>query len=86
MTTPTFWLLATTIVAITVVAFLAFLRTGIARQERSTTLTTRPRGLTAALARRILGMHAEPPRPASRPRPRQRERAHSAHSRKAGTP
>jgi hypothetical protein len=62
--------------ALTIIAFvalLAVLRAGIWQQERAASLVRRPHGLSAALARRICGMYAEPPKRAAhrtaRPRP-----------------
>ena len=44
---------------------LAILRAGIRRQDRAASLTSRPSGLSAAVARRVLGLHASlPARPA----------------------
>ena len=40
---------------------LAVLRAGIRRQERAASLTCQPAGLSAALARRVLGLHALKP-------------------------
>jgi hypothetical protein len=47
-----------------IVAFvvpLAVLRAGTWRQERSASLTCRPRGLSAAIARRVFGLYAHRP-------------------------
>lgn len=40
---------------------LAVLRAGIRRQERAASLTCQPGGFSAALARRVLGLHALKP-------------------------
>jgi hypothetical protein len=57
-----------------VVAFavpLAVLRAGTRQQERAASLTCRPRGLSAAIARRVFGLYAHRPdttaTPAARP-------------------
>jgi len=62
--------------ALTIVAFvvpLAVLRAGIWRQEHAASLACRPRGLSAALARRVFGLYAHLPDrtadPAAGPRP-----------------
>jgi hypothetical protein len=86
MRTLAFWLIATTLAPAAGVAFLALLRIGIARQERASSLTAKPRGLSAALARRVLGLHAEPPCRASQVRSGWRERVPSTRGRKPGTP
>jgi len=49
---------------ILIVAFavpLAVLRAGTWRQERAASLTCRPRGLSAAIARRVFGLYAHRP-------------------------
>lgn len=46
---------------ITTVIMLALLRAGIRRQERATSLASQPRGLSAAIARRVLGLYASTP-------------------------
>ncbi len=48
-------------VIFTVVVLLAVLRAGIWQQERAGSLTRRPRGLSAAIARRVFGLHARLP-------------------------
>jgi hypothetical protein len=45
--------------------FLMLIRIGIARQERVGSLITRPRGICAALTRRILSLHASSGRASS---------------------
>ena len=40
---------------------LTVLRAGIWRQERAASLTCRPRGLSAAIARRVFGLYAHLP-------------------------
>jgi hypothetical protein len=52
--------LAATVI-ITFVVPLAVLRAGIWRQERAASLTCRPRGLSAAIARRVFGLYAHLP-------------------------
>jgi hypothetical protein len=50
------------------VVLLAVLRAGIWQQEHAGSLTRRPRGLSAAIARRVFGLHARlPDRAADRP-------------------
>ena len=52
------------IAAAVIIAFvvpLAVLRAGIWRQERAASLTCRPRGLSAAIARRVFGLYAHLP-------------------------
>jgi hypothetical protein len=49
------------LLVVAAVAVLAMLRAGIRRQERAASLTCQPHGLSAALARRILGLHARKP-------------------------
>jgi hypothetical protein len=49
--------LAATVIIIFVVP-LAVLRAGVWRQERAASLTCRPRGLSAAIARRVFGLYA----------------------------
>jgi hypothetical protein len=49
-------LAATVIIAFVVP--LAVLRAGVRRQERAASLACRPRGLSAAIARRVFGLHA----------------------------
>ena len=46
------------IVIITFVVPLAVLRAGVWRQERAASLACRPRGLSAAIARRVFGLYA----------------------------
>jgi hypothetical protein len=46
---------------------LAVLRAGIRHQDRAASLTSRPPGFSAALARRVLGLHAS--LPVTTPRP-----------------
>ena len=43
------------------VILLALLRAGIRRQERATSLASEPCGLSAAIARRVLGLYASQP-------------------------
>ncbi len=45
---------------------LAVLRAGIRRQDRAASLTCQPSGVSAALARRVLGPHARKPADADR--------------------
>ncbi len=45
---------------------LAVLRAGIRRLDRAASLTCQPPGLSAALARRVLGLHARIPADADR--------------------
>ena len=55
---------------ILIVAFavpLAVLRAGTWRQERAASLTCRPRGLSAAVARRVFGLYAHRPDTAAAP-------------------
>ena len=52
--------LAATVIIIFVVP-LAVLRAGMWRQERAASLACRPRGLSAALARRVFGLYAHLP-------------------------
>jgi hypothetical protein len=55
---------------ILIVAFavpLAVLRAGTWRQERAASLTCRPRGLSAAIARRVFGLYAHRPDTAALP-------------------
>jgi len=58
-------LASTTIIAIAIL--LAILQAGIRQQERAGSLAFRPPGLSAALARRIFGMHSDLPA-STRPR------------------
>jgi hypothetical protein len=46
---------------------LAVLRAGIRHQDRASSLTSRPPGFSAALARRVLGLHASLPVTTRRP-------------------
>jgi hypothetical protein len=46
---------------IVTMTLLALLRAGIRRQERATSLASEPRGLSAAVARRVLGLYASQP-------------------------
>ena len=58
----------TVTVIIAFVVLLAVLRAGIWQQERAGSLTRRPRGLSAAIARRVFGLYARlPERAADRP-------------------
>ncbi|MFZ0044716.1 MAG: hypothetical protein WAL16_02700 [Streptosporangiaceae bacterium] len=59
MSTILIGLTATVIIAFAVL--LAVLRAGIWQQQRAGSLTRRPRGLSAAIARRIFGMGARLP-------------------------
>jgi heme A synthase len=43
------------------VILLALLTAGIRRQERAASLASEPRGLSAAIARRVLGLYASAP-------------------------
>ena len=52
---------------IATVILLALLRAGIRRQERAASLASAPRGLTAALARRVLGLYASQPTESGNP-------------------
>jgi cytochrome c oxidase assembly factor CtaG len=52
--------LAVTVITIFVVP-LAVLRAGVWRQERAASLTSRPRGLSTAIARRVFGLYAHLP-------------------------
>ena len=52
--------LAVTVMTIFVVP-LAVLRAGVWRQERTASLTSRPRGLSTAVARRVFGLYAHLP-------------------------
>jgi len=59
--------LAATVIIIFVVP-LAVLRAGVWRQEHAASLTCRPRGLSAAIARRVFGLYAHlPERAVDRP-------------------
>ncbi len=59
--------LAATVV-ITFVVPLAVLRAGVWRQEHAASLACRPRGLSAAIARRVFGLYAHlPERAVDRP-------------------
>jgi hypothetical protein len=44
-----------------IVVLLAVLRAGICQQEHAGSLTRRPRRLSAAIARRVFGLHARLP-------------------------
>jgi hypothetical protein len=44
-----------------IVVLLAVLRAGISQQEHAGSLTCRPRRLSAAIARRVFGLHARQP-------------------------
>jgi hypothetical protein len=46
---------------VALIAMLAILRAGIRRQERAACFTCRPRGLSTAIARRVLGLYARGP-------------------------
>lgn len=46
---------------VVLIAMLAILRAGIRRQERAACFTCRPRGLSTAIARRVLGLYARGP-------------------------
>jgi len=59
MTTILTALAATVIFA--VVVLLAVVRAGIRQQERAGSLTRRPRGLSAAITRRVCCLHARVP-------------------------
>ena len=50
-----------------VVVLLAVLRAGIRQQEDAGSLTCRPRGLSAAITRRVCCLHARLPERAGRP-------------------
>jgi hypothetical protein len=52
-------LASTTIIAIA--TLLVLLQAGIRQQERAGSIASRPPGLSAALARRIFGMHSDLP-------------------------
>jgi hypothetical protein len=52
--------LAVTVITIFVVP-LAVLRAGVWRQERAASLTSRPRGLSTAIARHVFGLYAHLP-------------------------
>jgi hypothetical protein len=52
--------LAVTVI-VAIVVLLAVLRAGIWQQEHAGSLTRRPRGLSAAIARRVFGLHARLP-------------------------
>ena len=70
MSTILIGLTVTVIVAFVVllVALLAVLRAGIWQQERAGSLTRRPRGLSAAIARRVFALSARlPERAVDRP-------------------
>ena len=68
--------LAVTMITVFVVP-LAILRAGIWRQERAASLTSRPRGLSTAIARRVFGLYTHLPErtadPVARPRHADRE-------------
>lgn len=49
------------LVIIAFVTLLAVLRAGTWQQEHAGSLTRRPRGLSAAIARRVFGLHARLP-------------------------
>lgn len=66
--------------------FLILVRAGIGRQERAASLASRPRGLAAALTRRVLDLHASPP---GTPRQRRNEGADAgrrSRGTRSGTP
>lgn len=46
---------------VALIAMLAILRAGIRRQERAACFTCHPRGLSTAIARRVLGLYAHGP-------------------------
>ncbi len=54
------------LIAATAITLLILLRIGIHHQERSGSLNGRPKSLSAALARRVLDLHACPPADAQR--------------------
>ena len=60
--------LAVIVILLALLALLVIMRAGIRRQERAACLICHPRGLTAAIARRMLRMHFQAP--------------HSAHERR----
>ena len=53
---------------------LTVLRAGIWRQERAASLTCRPRGLSAAIARRVFGLYAHLPDRTASPAAQSRHR------------
>jgi hypothetical protein len=55
------------VLLITIVILLALLRAGIRRQERAASLASEPCGLTAAIARRVLGLYASQPAESGNP-------------------
>ena len=57
----------TVTVIFAIVVLLAVLRAGICQQEHAGSLTRRPRKLSAAIARRVFGLHACLPRTSRRP-------------------
>jgi hypothetical protein len=63
--------------AAVIVLLLAAFRAGTRRQEQAGSLSCRAPGRSAGLARRITGLHAEPPPP---------RRLHPADRQPAGTP
>ena len=73
------------IVIITFVVPLAVLRAGVWRQERAASLACRPRGLSAAIARRVFGLYAYLPDEAEDPAVGPGTRMTSRHWRPAGT-
>ena len=60
----------TVTVIIAFVVLLAVLRAGIWQQQRAGSLTRRPRGLSAAISRRVFGLYARLPERAADRRPR----------------
>ena len=65
----------TVTVIVTFVVLLAVLRAGTWQQEHAGSLDRRPRGLSAAIARRVFGLHVRRP---------ERAACRSAGSRRAG--
>ena len=57
----------TVTVIFAVVVLLAVLRAGIRQQQDAGSLTCRPRGLSAAITRRVCCLHARLPERAARP-------------------
>jgi hypothetical protein len=49
------------LVIFAILVMLAILRAGIRQQEQAGSLTCRPRGLSAAVTRRVCGLHARLP-------------------------
>jgi hypothetical protein len=62
-------ILACVVLASILIAFVALLRAGIAREDSDYTLRGEPPTLAAALTRRIVGLHVRMPQDTSQPGP-----------------